>query len=90
MAQGLEIDRPFGTAWQWESSEELVACTGTMKRKWLGMRCKRLSVGELQEKKSLGKLGIRWKCNIKVDHKNRGVNQIEWGKKMNKWRSGVL
>jgi hypothetical protein len=32
------------------------------------------SVGELKGRKSLGKLGIRWKDDIKVDHKIEGVN----------------
>jgi len=33
-------------------------------------RACRVSVGELQGRESLRKLGIRWKDNIKVDPKN--------------------
>jgi hypothetical protein len=49
-----------------------------MKWGWLDIRDKRqayrVSVGELQGRKSLGKLAIRWKDNIKVDHEVGGVN----------------
>ena len=55
-------------------ASNLVACTGAMKWKWLGIWGERLSVGKLQGRKSLGKLGIRWKDDIKVDHKNECVN----------------
>ena len=59
-------------------------CTRAIKWKWLDIRGKRLSVGELQGRKSFGKLGIRRKDDIKVDHKNRCVNWIDWGKDRNK------
>jgi hypothetical protein len=51
-----------------------------MKCERLDIRDKRLayrvSVGEHQGRESLGKLGIRWNDNIKVDHKIGGVMYI--------------
>jgi hypothetical protein len=44
----------------------------------------RILVGELQGRKSLGQLGIRWKDNIKVDHKNGGMMFINFRMDRNK------
>jgi hypothetical protein len=64
----LELPGNGRAAWNF------VGCARAIEWKWLDIRGIRLPVGELQGRKSLGKLGIRWKDDIKVDHKNGGVN----------------
>jgi hypothetical protein len=57
----------------WRVARNFVVCSRAKKWEWLDVRDKRqanrVSVGELQGRKSLGKLEIRWKDYIKVDHK---------------------
>jgi len=62
----------------WRAATNLVVCSRPKKWEWLDVRDKRqanrVSVGELQGRKLLGKLEIRWKDDIKVDDKVGGVN----------------
>jgi hypothetical protein len=61
----------------WRAARSFVICSRAKKWEWLDVRDKRqanrVSVGELQGRKPLGKLEIRWKDDIKVDHKIGGV-----------------